>query len=168
MLVTKETALSTQPTTKFLGFGGWFVVSAALILALTGLAKCWTAFGQARILANADPFLGLSFGHLMLIVGVLELVIASTCFLAKSKKFKLALIALLATNFLVYRIGLLWIGWHKPCSCLGNLTDVLHIRPHVADAAMKIILAYLLIGSYGTLFWLWRQRKKTTAVTPAT
>jgi len=24
---------------------------------------------------------------------------------------------------------------------------------------MKIILAYLLIGSYATLFWLWRQRK---------
>jgi cbb3-type cytochrome oxidase subunit 3 len=25
---------------------------------------------------------------------------------------------------------------------------------------MKIILAYLLIGSYATLFWLWRQHKK--------
>jgi hypothetical protein len=25
---------------------------------------------------------------------------------------------------------------------------------------MKIILAYLLLGSYATLFWLWRQRKK--------
>jgi len=24
---------------------------------------------------------------------------------------------------------------------------------------MKIILAYLLIGSYATLFWLWRQRE---------
>ncbi len=24
---------------------------------------------------------------------------------------------------------------------------------------MKIILAYLLLGSYATLFWLWRQRK---------
>ena len=25
---------------------------------------------------------------------------------------------------------------------------------------MKIILAYLLLGSYASLFWLWRQRKK--------
>jgi hypothetical protein len=24
---------------------------------------------------------------------------------------------------------------------------------------MKIILAYLLLGSYASLFWLWRQRK---------
>jgi len=29
--------------------------------------------------------------------------------------------------------------------------------------AMKIILAYLLIGSYATLFWLWRQRKKSVS-----
>ena len=27
---------------------------------------------------------------------------------------------------------------------------------------MKIILAYLLIGSYATLFWLWTQHKKAT------
>ena len=32
--------------------------------------------------------------------------------------------------------------------------DALHIPPQVADMAMKIILAYLLIGSYATLFWL--------------
>jgi hypothetical protein len=31
---------------------------------------------------------------------------------------------------------------------------------------MKIILAYLLLGSYATLFWLWRQRKKVVP-TPA-
>ena len=28
---------------------------------------------------------------------------------------------------------------------------------------MKIILAYLLIGSYAALFWLWRQRKKSVS-----
>jgi hypothetical protein len=60
----------------------------------------------------------------------------------------------------------MWVGWHKPCSCLGNLTDALHIPPQTADTAMKIILAYLLIGSYGNLFWLWRQCKKSAAVSP--
>ena len=43
---------------------------------------------------------------------------------------------------------------------MGNLTDALHIPPQTADTAMKIILAYLLIGSYASLFWLWRQRGK--------
>jgi cbb3-type cytochrome oxidase subunit 3 len=45
--------------------------------------------------------------------------------------------------------------------------DALHIPPQTADTAMKIILAYLLLGSYAMLFWLWRQRKKLqSAATP--
>jgi hypothetical protein len=44
------------------------------------------------------------------------------------------------------------------------LTDALHIKPETADTAMKIILAYLLIGSYGSLFWLWRQRRRAAAL----
>ena len=75
----------------------------------------------------------------------------------------MGLVVWLATSFLVYRIGLVWVGYKKPCPCLGNLTDALHIPPQTADTAMKIILAYLLIGSYATLFWLWRQRKKTVS-----
>jgi hypothetical protein len=43
---------------------------------------------------------------------------------------------------------------------MGYFTDALHIPPQTADTVMKIILAYLLIGSYATLFWLWQQRKK--------
>jgi hypothetical protein len=72
---------------------------------------------------------------------------------------KLWVIAWLATNFFVYRCGLWWMGWHRPCSCMGNLTDALHIRPEVADNIMKVILAYLLIGSYGLLFWQWRANR---------
>jgi len=50
---------------------------------------------------------------------------------------------------------------------VGNLTDALHIPPQAADIAMKIILAYLFVGSYATLFWLWRQKRKTPQSTPA-
>jgi hypothetical protein len=75
-------------------------------------------------------------------------------------------LAWLSTSFLIYRFGLVWAGYHKPCPCLGNLTDALHIPPQTADTAMKIILAYLLIGSYATLFWLWRQKWKTPRLTP--
>jgi cbb3-type cytochrome oxidase subunit 3 len=44
----------------------------------------------------------------------------------------------------------------------------LHIPPQTADTAMKIILAYLLIGSYATLFWLWRQQKREISTSMAT
>jgi hypothetical protein len=30
--------------------------------------------------------------------------------------------------------------------------------------AMKIILAYLLLGSYATLFWLWKEKRKPSLV----
>ena len=129
----------------------WFFTSVAAILALTGIAKAWSAFGQTKLLAVADPITGIQFGHLMLAVGILELVIAGVCLFGKSQKLALGLIAWLATNFVVYRLGLWWMGWKKPCSCLGNLTDALHLSPQLADNIMKIILAYLLIGSYGIL-----------------
>jgi len=138
----------------------FFVLSAGAILVLTGLAKLWSAFGHARILDVPTPILGISFSHSMLAVGVLELLIASSCLLGTGRKVSLALIAWLATNFLVYRLGLLWVGYHKPCSCLGNLTDALHISPQAADTAMKIVLAYLLLGSYGCLLWRWRDNRR--------
>lgn len=95
----------------------------------------------------------------MLALGILETAVALVCFFAKSQKLALGLIAWLSTNLLVYRVGLWWMDWHRPCSCLGNLTDALHISPQVADNIMKAVLAYLLIGSYGLLFWQWRNSR---------
>ena len=128
-----------------------FILSAAAILAITGAAKVWSAFGNSKLLAVADPIIGIQFGHLMLAVGMGEIVVALFCFFGKSQKLALGLVAWLATNFLLYRLGLWWVGYHKPCSCLGNLTDALHISPETADTAMKITLGYLLIGSFVSL-----------------
>jgi len=134
----------------------WFVPSSAGLLSVTGIAKLWSNFAPSKLLAVPDPVTGLQFGHLMLAVGLLELAIAGVCLFSKAQKLSLALIAWLATNFVVYRLGLWWIGWHKPCSCLGNLTDALHISPTTADHIIKGILAYLLIGSYWLLWRHWQ------------
>jgi hypothetical protein len=136
----------------------WFMLSAGSILAVTGIAKVWSALGSSKVLAVADPITGLKFGHLMLAVGVAETLIALVCFFSKRQTLPLALVAWLTTNFVVYRLGLWWMGWHRPCNCLGNLTDALHISPQVADNIMKGILAYLLVGSYALLFREWRQQ----------
>jgi hypothetical protein len=143
----------------------WFLYSAGVVLLLTAAAKFISSAGSAHILSNPDPILTISFQHVFWIVGTIELTVALICLFSRQIRLQAELLAWLATSFLVYRFGLLWIGYHKPCSCLGNLTDALHIPPQTADTAMKIILAYLLIGSYGTLFWLWR-RRKIMAITP--
>jgi predicted neutral ceramidase superfamily lipid hydrolase len=143
--------------------GAKFIMSAAIILIITGFSKIWSAFGTAKLLAFPDPITGVHFGYLILTVGLVELIIAATCLSIKSQLLALSLIAWMATNLFLYRAGLWWIGWVRPCSCLGNLADSLHITPQTANNCLKLILAYLLIGSYGSLFWLWRQRKKSSS-----
>lgn len=93
----------------------------------------------------------------MLLVGLLEIAVASVCLFSKQPVVALGLTAWLSTNFVLYRLGLWWMDWKSPCGCLGNLTDALHISPQTADNIMKVLLAYLLIGSYGLLIWNWRQ-----------
>ncbi len=132
---------------------------AGILLLVTSLAKIFSANGNAAILQKPDPLLSVSFQYVFWIAGTLEFIVATYCFCGGRLVFQASLVAWIATNFALYRFGLFWIGWHKPCSCMGNLTDALNIPPQTADTAMKIILAYLLIGSYATLFWLWRQRK---------
>ena len=136
-----------------------FILSAGAILAITGIAKIWSGLGNSKFLAVVDPIVGITFGHLMLAVGVVELFIALVCFFGKLQVFALGVVAWLATSFLLYRIGLWWMDWKRPCSCLGNLTDALNIPPQTADNIMKVVLAYLLVGSYGLLIWQWRQQR---------
>jgi hypothetical protein len=111
-----------------------------------------SGLGNARILLGSDPILGLQFNHLMIVVGLLELAIASICLFGRHHA--------LATNLLAYRWGIWWMGWHRPCSCLGNLTDTIHVSPQMADNVMKAVLVYLLIGSYGILFRQWWTNRK--------
>jgi hypothetical protein len=130
-----------------------FSLSAGVTLLVTGLAKLWSGFGNARFLAVPDPILGIRFGHLISSVGVAEVIVALVCLMSRRPTFAGASVAWLATNLAVYRLGLWCIGWKRPCNCLGNLTDALHVSPALADSVMKLALAYLLIGSYALLFW---------------
>ena len=146
-------------------FPKWFVLSAGAILAITGIAKVWSGFGNSQFLAVVDPIIGIEFGQLMLAVGAAEIVIALVCFFSKRQTLVLGLVTWISTSFVVYRLGLWWMGWHRPCNCLGNLTDALHISPQLADNIMKGVLAYLLIGSYGILIWQFRERTRLRAAT---
>ncbi len=155
-IVSEGVELRERPARSF---PKWFALSAGVILAITGVAKVWSGLGNSKLLAVVDPIIGIKFGYLMLVVGMAEIVIVLVCFFGKRQTLALGLVAWMSTNFVVYRLGLWWLDWKKPCSCLGNLTDALHISPQTADNIMKVLLAYLLIGSYGLLIWSKRPRK---------
>jgi len=141
-----------------------FILSAGCVLAITGGAKVFSAFGNAKLLSVDDPILGIPFKILIFVVGLMEIGIAAVCFTEKMKKAALCFVTMMATSFLVYRIGLWLVGWKSPCNCMGNLSDKLHISSTTADSIMKLVLAYLLIGSYASLFWLWREHRKVSAL----
>lgn len=129
----------------------WFAVSSGVILTVTGVAKIYSGCGVARVLMESDPVFGVTFRQLFLLVGFVEITIALVCFLDKHPSLSIMLVAWLASSFLVYRLGLTWIGWHRPCNCLGALTGVLRISPEFANNTMKVLATYLLIGSYAVL-----------------
>ena len=135
----------------------WLVSSWGAVFFITGISKVWSAFDGSKILLMPDPITGLQFRHLMLIIGIVELILFAVCLSWKANTVTRIIIAVFTTNLLAYRLGLWWLGWHSPCDCLGNIIDALHISPQLADNIMKGVLAYLLIGSYGLLIWQWRQ-----------
>jgi len=139
----------------------YFLWGCAMVLTIAACAKLVSSFGVAGILQYPDPVFSIPFQDVMRVVGTIELIVALICLFNKSIWLRAGLVAWLATNFLLYRLAVFLVGYRKPCSCLGNLTDALHIKPQIFDTAMKIILAYLLIGSYATLFWLWKESRKT-------
>src|SRR5208283_189138 len=143
-----------------------FLCSAGGLLLATAAAKMVSSLGHSRILLQRDPVSTLLFRDLFQVVSVVEIVIAFVCLFSRRIWLSAGLLAWLATSFLSYRLVLLWAGYRKPCPCLGNLTDVLHIPPQTADTAMKIILVYLLLGGYATLFWLWRKNRKSFVAGP--
>lgn len=139
-----------------------FRLTVSSLLVLTAAAKLWSAFGETTLLREADPLFGLSFRTLTLVAASLEIGVAAICLLRPAVDGLLA-VAWLSTAFLAYRLGLWWIGWKKPCSCLGNLTDALHISPQLADNVMKGLLAFMFIGSVSLLIMHFRQGRVVAA-----
>lgn len=139
----------------------WFIFSAAVILFITAAAKIFASFGTADALNTADPLLPLSNRNVFLLAGLIELALSAFLLVQDgNQRMKLSLTAWLATNYLVYRIGVWWIGAPTFCDCLGNLNSELSISPRVIYPVMLAVLVWLLAGSYGFLAFDWLTRRK--------
>lgn len=137
-----------------------FLRTAGVLLALAAVAKLVSADGTAKVLDISDPILSFSFRDVFAVVGLVELAIAVFCIVGSQIPIRVGLLVWFSTCLLIYRIGLNVVDFHKPCGCLGGLTDALHISQHGASRAVEIVLAYLLLGSYASALWLCAQRPK--------
>ncbi|HKW30921.1 MAG TPA: hypothetical protein VJT54_16430 [Verrucomicrobiae bacterium] len=137
----------------------FFIFSAAVLLFATSIAKLISVFGKSHILETHDPLFEVSYRNLLLIAGAFEFATSLVCFLVKSNIMRVGLVAWLATVFLMYRIGMPFVGYQQPCPCLGSLTGEIHISSQTANTVAKVILSYLLVGSYVALLGIWRRHK---------
>jgi hypothetical protein len=140
-----------------------FLRSAGVLLLATAAAKVLSAVATSRALQSLDPIFMLPFRYELVLVAGIEAVLGIICFLSAKIVLRAALLAWLTSLFLIYRLGLLLVGYEGPCRCLGNLTDALHVAPQTADAIMKGVLGYLLVGSLAVLSWCWLARRPCSA-----
>lgn len=132
-----------------------FIYSAGAILLAAALDRFLVAAGHLPVLALPEPVLGIPLRYAVLLVGGLELLVALVCLLGRQPGLQLGWLAWLATNYAVYRIGLFTMGIHHQATCVGSLTDSLHLTQGVTGFMLGLFPICLLLGSYVALIWLW-------------
>jgi hypothetical protein len=127
----------------------YFITSAAIIYLVVGMAKVISVFNAQNVFALSDPIFGIQFYMLFFLAGTIEVCVGLTCLHANIRPVvKLGILAWISNLIVTYRVGLWFMNWHRPCGCMGSLSAVLHISNKTADLIMKLVLVYILIGSY--------------------
>jgi len=99
---------------------GGLLVAAALVRFLVLLSP-------AQALVLPDPLLGIPLRWAVLAGGAIELAAGLFCLFGKNVRFQIAVLGWLATNWVIFRVGLLWLGVHPQGTFLGMLTDPLKL-----------------------------------------
>ena len=58
---------------------------------------------------------------------------------------------------------MMMMGIHQQGTCIGSLTDPLHLSGGTAGVIISFLPVYLLLGSYMALLWLWLESRKAKA-----
>jgi hypothetical protein len=134
-----------------------FIYVAGGILLVAASIRFVIAAGSAQVLALPEPMLGIPIRYAVLMVGGLELAAALICLFGKQPGLQAAWLAWLATNFVVYRISLLWMNFHPQATCIGSLTDPFHLSHGMTGFVIGIMPLFLLVGGYAAMVWVWLQ-----------
>jgi hypothetical protein len=146
----------------------FFRLSCALVLTLTALLKLLTVAVDSDQLQAADPVLAFFPGWLLItITAVIELGVASYLIFGRVVQNQIKAIAWLSTAFVLYRAGLMAVGYSAPCTCLGlALSWVTFAKMWHLDLALKIFLAYMFTISWGMLLLSGASRPRCWVGTP--
>jgi hypothetical protein len=136
----------------------WHVCAA--LLAGTALLKLWMLAHTPGHFAIPDPSLpGLALRDSLLLAVVLEFLCAGLLLFSRSGVVKALVLLWWCVLVLIYRAG------YPPganCPCLGNLPDLLGLRPGTGSAFSLLLLCLFAFGSAAALLFEWRQRRRFT------
>ena len=125
------------------------IIVAAVILIITGGAKCMGALGDEQSHpGKVEPVFGVSLQTFWIVSGALEIAVAIWIFLHRRSRLATICLAVVTADFLIYRILL---KIYKPsvatCSCLGNLGGVLGLPNHLVDQVSIILLGFFCVAT---------------------
>jgi hypothetical protein len=130
--------------------------AGALLLALASALLLINWITPLDAVQPRDPIFLMSLNNLFWIIGVIAIVAALLCFFSERLTLPILLLAWLAANFFIYRIGLLSEGCRSLTGYLGGFAYAFGISAKMANIMADIIFAYFLIGSCVAL-WAVRQ-----------
>jgi len=125
-----------------------YIGSAGAILLAAALERFIVATGHVQALALPEPMLGIPLRYAVLAVAILELIGALICLFGRQISLQLGWVAWLATNYVVYYIGLLSMHGHPQATCIGSLTDPLYLARGTSGILTGSLPLYLLFGGY--------------------
>lgn len=125
----------------------WYCRSVSGVLLVAGTAKLVTTLGHAQILRFNDPVFSQPIRQVLAMAALIELVCVIFIFWQRHPVPRLLAIAWLGSGFLLYRFFLHVLKAPKPCSCLGNLGDWLHIAPSNIALLLLVLNCYMFLGA---------------------
>jgi hypothetical protein len=138
-----------------------FADSAGVLLAAMAAVMFITNLATANLVQPRDAVLLVSMRTVLWVVGAIGLAVALICLFGKQPSLQMALVLWLATNLLVYQIGMFWTGGQRGSrGYLGNVADAFGIGPDTAYWLLKAVCLYLFIGSLVSLLLVWRENSK--------
>lgn len=140
----------------------WFFIISAIVLIVTGSAKLLSALSASEIWSVREPLLGITFRSLFYSVGALEIAVGGACLAAQNPIFKAVLIGWLSLSFILYRLALVFLDFHKPCPCLGSFTSMLNLDQGKVDIALKGVIGAMFVGSLCVIGGVCRGRARLT------
>lgn len=129
---------------------GTFTFLAGALLAFNGTAMLLGCLDSIQLLNMSNPVFRFPTRHLMLFFGAAQLSGAAICLSTNKTTLSLGLAAWLATNFLVYRIDVLSMGWGHSC---GFIIAPLGLSLVSTDILLSLSSFFLVVSSF-TGLWI--------------